>query len=90
MTQALSNPDVVRDLHQIIDPCPGTDHRVVDRAPVDRGIGADLDIVLDHHAAELRHRMEALRRDREPEAFLTNPGARDRCRHDRRLAHATG
>ncbi len=26
------------------------------RAAVDRGVGADLDVVLDHHAAELRHR----------------------------------
>ena len=47
---------VVADLHQIIETRAGADHRVPGRSPIDRGIGADLDIVLQDDQAELRDR----------------------------------
>ena len=56
------------------EPAPIT--RVVQRAAVDRGVGADLHIVLEHDAAELRHAEEAARRSmREAEAVLADAGA---------------
>jgi len=45
---------VVRDLDLIVELDVVLDHRVVDRAAIDRRVGADLDIGADHHAAELR------------------------------------
>ena len=39
--------DVVPDLHQIINHRARADHRVVPGAAIDRGIGADIDIVAD-------------------------------------------
>ena len=39
---------VVPDLHQIVDAGAGADDGVFQRAAVDGGVGADLDVVLDH------------------------------------------
>ena len=44
----------MRDLHEVVDLRPGTDHRVVDAASIDRRVGADLDVVLDDAAADMR------------------------------------
>jgi hypothetical protein len=41
--------DVVPDLHQIIEPGTGTDHRVPSRASIEGGVGANLHIVLKDH-----------------------------------------
>ena len=49
-----SNHHVVPDLHEIINFRAFPDHRVAQGAPVDRRIGADFDVVLDDHAADLR------------------------------------
>ena len=46
---------IVADLHQIIDLGALADHRVAQRAAVDRGAGADLDIVLNDDPAQLRN-----------------------------------
>ena len=46
--------DVVRDLHEIVDLGALADDRVAGRAAVDRGVGADLHVVLDDDAAGLR------------------------------------
>src|SRR5207302_9856026 len=48
-----ADPHVVADLDLVIELHALLDHRVVDRAAVDRGVGADLDVVADVHAANL-------------------------------------
>src|SRR5262245_26526088 len=45
---------VVADLDLVVELDALLDHRVVQRAAVDRGVGADLDVVADPHAADLR------------------------------------
>src|SRR5690606_33996944 len=45
---------IVANLHEVVDLGPLPDHRVTERATIDRGIRADLDIVLDDRPAELR------------------------------------
>src|ERR1041384_8629088 len=46
--------NVVGDLHQIIHFCSAPKHRGPERAPVNRNIGADLDIVPDENIADLQ------------------------------------
>src|SRR5260221_10552105 len=67
-----ANNDVVPDLHQIINHRAVADHRVEPGTAVDRGIGADLDIVADDDAAELRHPDMTAGIRREAEAFLSD------------------
>ena len=45
--------DAVRHLDQVVDLGAGTDPRLSHCRPVDRGLRADLDVVFDHHAADL-------------------------------------
>ena len=45
---------VVGDLHEVVELHAVLDHGVVDRAAVDRGVRADLHVVADHDAADLR------------------------------------
>ncbi len=71
-----ANPHVVADHHEVVDPGARTDPRVVQRAAIDRGVGADLDIALDDHPAELGHRVEALRRHGEAKPVLADARAR--------------
>ena len=49
------DPHVVRDLHEVVDLRAGADHRVVDAPAVDRRVRADLDVVLDDAAADVRN-----------------------------------
>src|ERR687895_983440 len=58
---------VVADLDLVIELDALLDHRIVERAAIDRGVGADLDVVADAHAADLRnlHPPAALGRDAE-------------------------
>ena len=66
---------VVADLHEIIDLGPLADHGVAAAAAVDRGVGADLDIVLDDDAAKLRN-LDVTRGARMvAESVLTDPAA---------------
>src|SRR5258708_34226448 len=44
---------VVADLDLVVELDALLDHRVADGAPVDRGIGADLDAVAEAHGADL-------------------------------------
>src|SRR3989338_8788065 len=46
---------VVRNLNLVVQLHSVLDHRVVQRAAVDGGVRADLDIIADHHAADLRN-----------------------------------
>src|SRR6185437_7331513 len=71
-----SYPHVVPDLHQIINHRAGADHRIGSGAAVDRGVGADLHVILDDDAAELRHFDEALGIHGKAEAVLAQAHAR--------------
>ncbi len=68
---------IVGDLHEIVDLGALADHGVADRAPIDRGVGADLDIVLDDDAADLRHLDVAGRSHHVAEAVLSDASSRD-------------
>ena len=72
--------DVVPDLHQIINHAAGTDYGVRARAPVDRGVGADFDVVMDDHAADLGDAQVAVRPGGEAEPLL--PDAHAGVDHD--------
>ena len=50
-----SDAHVVTDLHQVVDLGARSDARLVERRAVDRRVGADLDVVLEHGDADLRH-----------------------------------
>ena len=67
---------VVGDLDQVIDLGALADHRVAARAAVDGGVGADLDVVLDDDAPDLRHLQVPLRPHGEAEAVLADAHAR--------------
>src|SRR4029453_995307 len=51
----LSYRDVVSDLHQVVDLRAALDGGLTERRPVDRHVGAELDVVLDDHDATLRY-----------------------------------
>src|SRR5207247_7501345 len=51
----LADLHAVADLHEVVDLRSLADHRFADGAAVDGGVRADLDVVLDPHAADLRH-----------------------------------
>ena len=57
-SRVVADLDLVVELHVVLD------HRVVDRAAVDRGVGADLAVVADEHAADLRDLAPSARRPR--------------------------
>src|SRR5690606_15527475 len=47
--------DIVRDLDQIVQFSAAADHGLAQGGAIDGGVGADLDVVLDHHHAQLRN-----------------------------------
>src|SRR3954463_7438175 len=49
-----ANAHVVADLDVVVELHAFLEHRIVDRAAIDGGVRADLDIVTDHHAPDLR------------------------------------
>ena len=69
------NRDVVSNLDLIIDLGAFADNRIAIGAAVDRGIGADLDVVLDNDAADLGNFQVALATHREAETILANHDA---------------
>src|SRR5215472_6942417 len=77
---------VVPDLHQIINHRAGADHGVVSRSPVYRGIGADVDIVADHHAPELRYFDRSFLVRSKSKPVLADPHSR--MQYDARADHA--
>ena len=44
----------MRDLHEVVDLRAGADPRLADRRPIDRRVGADLDVVFDDDVGVLR------------------------------------
>lgn len=84
--------DVVTDLNEVIDLGAFADDRVTRRASVDTGPGADLHIVLNDHAAKLRHFQMAHRAHSKSKTILANIDAAvedhaitDQCVLDDRL-----
>src|SRR5689334_4377532 len=67
-----SNDHVVPDLHEIINFRALADDRIMQRPPIDRGVGADFDMVLDHHAADLRQFQVAAQAHGEAKAVLAD------------------
>src|SRR5262245_43449364 len=75
--QEAVTPDrhVVSDLDKIVDLGSLPDYGVPDGAAVDRGIGADLDVVLDDHTPDLRDLVGSARPAHKPEAVLSDGAA---------------
>src|SRR3546814_6825047 len=73
---AATDHHVVAYLHEIINHGAAADHGVRATAAVDRGVGTDLHIVLDDHAAELRHQERPVAIHLEAEAGLPDPHPR--------------
>src|SRR3569623_216717 len=67
---------VVRHLDQVVELDALLDHRVFQRPAVDGGAGADLDIVADQHAADLRELLPAAVVRRKTEAVRADHAAR--------------
>ena len=70
-----ADDDVVADLHEVVDLGALADDGVAVGAAIDRRAGADLDVVLDDDAADLRHLEVAARAHREAEAVLADARA---------------
>src|SRR6202020_2658411 len=70
-----SDRAVVSDLDQIVDLGPLADDRIARRAAVDRGVSADLDLVLNNDAPGLRNLLVTARRRQITEPILTNANA---------------
>ena len=49
-----ANDDVVADLHEVVDLCALADHGVAQCPSVNRAVCSNLDVVPDHHAADLQ------------------------------------
>ena len=67
-----SDYHVMRNLHEIVDLCALADDRILERAPVDGGVRADLDVVLDDDAADLPDLIMAAWPHGEAEAVLAD------------------
>ena len=46
--------DAVRNLHEVVDLRPALDPGLANRRPIDRRVGANLDVVFDDHGGDLR------------------------------------
>src|SRR3954451_9750345 len=67
--------DVVSNLHKIIATRTGTNHRISHRPPIDRRIGAHLDIVFQNHSTKLGSGKKTVFRWRKSKSFLPDPRA---------------
>src|SRR5690606_3508099 len=65
-----------RNLNQIIDFCAFADNRVIQRTAINRGIGANFDIVLNDDAAKLGNLLQTGRTRNITETILSNPDTR--------------
>src|SRR5258706_11367355 len=71
-----ADADAVRDLDEIVDLGSGADARFADRRPIDRGVGANLNIVFEHDAGALRNlQVRAVGLPRKAEALAADDGA---------------
>ena len=65
-----ANRHAVADLHEVVDLGAGTNAGLADRGTIDRGVGADLDIVLDDDRLAADLQVRAVRLPGEPESSL--------------------
>ncbi len=70
-----SDRHIMGDLHKIIDFGAFSNHGIARRSAVDRGVGADLDIVLNNDTADLRNFEMALAARHKAETILADPYA---------------
>src|SRR3546814_21033102 len=56
----LTDTAVVCDLNEVVEPYAVLDDRVIDRAPIDTGVGANLDAITDDQRTQLRDFLPAL------------------------------
>ena len=70
-----ANTDIVAYLYEVVDLGAFTNYRVADCAPVDRGTGPDLDVVLDYNAPDLRDLEVTTSVHYESESVLANLAA---------------
>ena len=75
---------VVRHVHHVVELGALADPGDAERGAVHAGVGADLDIAFDHHAADLRELFVVVARHHEPEAVGADDaaGVQDRARAD--------
>ncbi len=71
-----ADPAVVADLDLVVELDVVLDHRIVDRAAIDRRVGADLHVRADHDATDLRDLDPAAVRLGHAEAVGSDHGAR--------------
>src|SRR3546814_8407151 len=72
----LTYTEVVCDLNEVVEPYACLDDRVIDRAPIDTGVGANLDAITDDQRTELRDFLPALGTTRIAETTRAEHGAR--------------
>src|SRR3546814_15706954 len=72
----LTDTAVVCDLNEVVEPYAVLDDRVIDRAPIDTGVGANLDAITDDQRTELRDFLPALGTTRIAETARAEHGAR--------------
>ena len=72
---AAADADIVGDLHEVVDLGALADDRVGHGAAIDGGVGADLDVVLDDDAADLRQPLGRTRPGDETEPLAPDLGA---------------
>jgi hypothetical protein len=65
-------PDIVRNLHEVIENSPRSDYGVTGRTSVYRAVRTNLDIVLDNDTAKLRNAQSPIRRGHEAETLSSN------------------
>ena len=76
----LTDAHVVGNVHQVVDLGPAADHSVVDAAAIDGGVGANLDVVTDDTAANVRNLAMRSVAKHVPESVAADAGSR---MHDR-------
>ena len=68
-----ANADIVSNLAEIVDLGAFADHRVVERAAINRRVRPDADVILHDHPAEMRLICNALSTGDHTESGLANP-----------------
>jgi hypothetical protein len=71
---AASNANVMGHLHQVVYLGACSNHRVVDPAAVDRGVGSNLDVVADHTSADVGNSFVPRITSRIPKTRRADPG----------------
>ena len=67
-----SKPDIVCNVHEVIENSPRSDHGIARRTSVYRAVRANLDVVFDNDTAKLRNAQSPIRRGHEAETLSAN------------------